>query len=411
MAFSKEIQIKYIDKIIFSCFIGLVFILPFAHTMSIRSVFMFLPAVLWFYKMALMRKVLFIKNPMTIPLAIFVVAAAVSLLTAVDPKYTLRELRGEMLADFLLFFLLLNNLHDRNQVEWIIASLLAGSLAHGIYGLTQYFSNELNLFDYNIKAWGFTAGFISYSVFLITVIPFNIYKLATEAGKKRLLAAILLILNLFMLYAVHQRGALIALIVQSLLFFWFSKRRLAFFLSLALIVLAITSLPRRLIYHGEGGIDLNIKDRTQADNTVNTRVLLWKFSLKEISRRPFTGIGFGRHSFSAKYKEFKGTELWHALNTFLNITLQLGVQGLAAFVFMLYRLIRTFWIGQKENEGARRLFYLAMVLCIIGFFVRNMFDDHYVDDNAQMLWVLMGVGMAVFLNIDRLKYRGLFREA
>ncbi len=70
MDLSQEKQIKYIDKIMDWCFMGLVFILPIAHTMSIRSVFMFLPMALWLYKMVLKKEILFVRNQMTLPLCL-----------------------------------------------------------------------------------------------------------------------------------------------------------------------------------------------------------------------------------------------------------------------------------------------------------------------------------------------------
>ncbi|GBD96433.1 MAG TPA: O-antigen ligase domain-containing protein [Nitrospirae bacterium] len=407
MDFSKNKQLEYIDKIIEVCFICLVFILPVAHTMTIRSIFIYLPAILWVYKMILKKEVLFIRNQMTLPLIIFSVIAALSLLTAVNPGYALRELQGEMITDFLLFFLLLNNVRNMKQVNRIILSLLFGSLVQGIYSVFTYFSQNGNwlesLLDYNIKAWGLTAGYISYSVFLITIIPFIFYKIMTSAGQKRFMFILLLLLNLFMLYLTHQRGALVALFVQVFIFFWFVKRRMAY-LVIGIAALAIFIMPSNLLYHGTDVVDLKTEETVNYENTINSRIALWKFTVREIAGHPFSGIGFGRHSFSAKYNQFRGTDLWHSLNTFLNITIQLGIQGLLAFIFILYRLTKTYVSGLKESRGEAYYFFLASLMCIAGFFIRNMFDDHYVDDNGQMFWVLTGLALAVFIQIKKLAY-------
>ena len=47
-----------------------------------------------------------------------------------------------------------------------------------------------------------------------------------------------------------------------------------------------------------------------------------------------------------------------------------------------------------------------MTALITGFFVRNMFDDLYVDDSAQLLWVLIAAAMAVFSMVDKFEYQG-----
>lgn len=407
---TKERQIEIIDRVMVWCFAGLVFVLPMAHTMSIRSVFMFLPLFLWIYKMVLARSIIFVKNQMTAPLAAFAVVASVSLFTAVDPAYTLEELRGEMATDFMLFFLVLNNVRTKDQMRFIIAGLLLGSLVHGLFSSYVYFSGAFDLLDHSFKVGGLTGGYISYSVFIITIIPFIVYMAVTSGGWKRYTLAGLLLLNLLMLYLTHQRGAIVALFVMLLVFFWLIKK-MVYVLALAgIIILATVVMPSRLLYHGEADVALTTETAPVYSNTINSRIALWKFTMTEIGSHPFTGIGFGRYSFAAKYSQFRGTDLWHALNTFLNLAIQLGVQGLAVFLFVIYRLINTFRIGASESFGDSRYLFIATLLSLVGFFVRNMFDDHYVDDNAQMFWVLMGLSVSAFIRIEGIGYRGIFRR-
>ena len=410
MDFSQERQIKYIDKIMHWCFMGLVFILPIAHTMSIRSVFMFLPMALWLYKMVLKKEILFVRNQMTLPLTVFAIVATLSVFTAINPKYTLRELRGEMITDFLLFFLILNNIRDMKQVNNIVLSLLIGSFVQGIYSSLHYFSMDWNLLNYDIKVGGLTGGYISYSVFLISILPFVAYKIVDSSGSKRFFFIGLIFINLFMLYLTHQRGAWIALIVQVFTFFLLLRRWILCTAVVGVIAVTLFLIPSGILYHGQKGINVAADNALNTDNTINSRIALWRFTLKEIGQHPFTGIGFGRHSFSMQYQQFRKTDLWHAHNTFLNLTIQLGFQGLLAFAFILYRLARTYWIALKEAEGETYYFFLASLISTVGFFVRNMFDDHYVDDNAQMFWVLTGLSVAVFINIKKLTYSSIFSE-
>ncbi len=409
MSLSKEKQLEYIDKTIAVCLMGLVIILPIVHTMTIRLIFIYVPIVLWIYKMTRKKGNLFVRNHLTVPIIIFSIIAALSLFTAVDSRYTLRELRGEMIVGFLVFFVLLNNVCDMKQVNRIILSLLFGSLVQGIYSFFTYFSQDWSLLDYNVRAWGLTAGYISYSVFLVTVIPFIFYEIMTSVRQKRFLFILLLLLNLFMLYLTHQRGALVALFIQVLIFFWFVKRKMVC-LVIGTVTLAIFIMPSNLLYHGTDVVDLKTEVAVNHENTINSRIALWKFTVREISSHPFTGIGFGRHSFSTKYDQFRGTDLWHALNTFLNITIQLGIQGFLAFIFILYRLTKTYVAGLKESEGEVYYFFLASLMCITGFFVRNMFDDHYVDDNGLMFWVLTGLALSVFIQIKKLVYNDIFSQ-
>ncbi len=394
MTIATERQIEHIDGIMLWCFAGLVMILPVAHTMTVRSLFMFLPAMLWIYKMAVKREFLFLKNPMTLPIALFAATAIFSLFTAVSPKYTLRELRGEMITDFLLFFLVLNNVRDEKGVDFIISSLLLGSLVNGLFSAVDYFQKGWNILDYSFKVSGLTAGYISYSVYIVSIMPFAVCRAITSRNRQRFFYVFLIALNAAMVFLTHQRGALVALFVQALVFFWFIKRWLLLAM-LALAAVSIFVMPKNLLYHGDTAIDVNVMETEHYKNTINSRIALWRFTLREISERPFAGIGFGRHSFSEAFPRFKGTEHWHSLNTFLNITIQLGVQGLVFFIFMLFMLARALTLGILRAEGSDRYFMLAFLMSMAGFFARNMFDDHYVDDNGAMFWVLMGMGVYI----------------
>ena len=134
--------------------------------------------------------------------------------------------------------------------------------------------------------------------------------------------------------------------------------------------------------------------------TVDARWAAARFSLERIVETPFQMIGFGRRSFVKKYPDFylryKGVLIWHAHNTFLDIALQTGVQGLFIFLFMLYKFLRTFYTGARQGEEpVPRFFLLASFWMVIVFFVRNLSDDFFVDDSALLFWLLAGAAVAI----------------
>jgi O-antigen ligase len=88
--------------------------------------------------------------------------------------------------------------------------------------------------------------------------------------------------------------------------------------------------------------------------------------------------------------------MWHAHNTFLNLAVQTGVQGLLLFCFLLYRMLK--YCREREKCGGSpviRYFSLATFLMIITFFVRNLSDDFFIDDSALLFWFLSGIVFAV----------------
>jgi len=407
MRLSGQKQAAYLDKAINVCLVGLVLVLPVAHTMTIRMIFLFLPLALWIWKMVVKKEVIFVNNSLLFPLLLFSVFVVISYFSAIDPAYTLREIRGELGTNILIFLVVVNNVNTMKDAERLITALLLGSLLHGVYSLYLYLSGPLNIMDLNHKVGGLTGGYITYSVFLMIAIPFMVYRAIKSPMPMKGFYIMLLFFNLFMLFLTHQRGAVLALVAEAFVFLILTRRWKSMAVFALLLVISVQLLPDHVIYHGQRGINIEAAQSKDYRNTIESRIGLWWFTTGEIASRPFEGIGFGRHSFHKKYEQYKGTDLWHAHNTFLNLAVQLGVQGLLAFLFLLYVILATLYRAFKAaNENS--ILYAAMIALVTGFFIRNMFDDLYVDDSAQLFWVLIATAMAVFAKIDKLVYERLF---
>ncbi len=111
-------------------------------------------------------------------------------------------------------------------------------------------------------------------------------------------------------------------------------------------------------------------------------------------------IGYGRGSFVKKYRDFylqyKGAQLWHAHNVFLDVALQTGVQGLVLFFFLLYRILKFSYVSAAaENFPLRKIYFLSSFVMVISFFVVNLFDDCFIDDSALLFWFLVGAAVAL----------------
>jgi hypothetical protein len=57
-------------------------------------------------------------------------------------------------------------------------------------------------------------------------------------------------------------------------------------------------------------------------------------------------------------------------------------------------LIALLWPRSPPGRGdSLRLFGAATAIMVIGFAVRNFFDDFFVDDSSQLLWLLAGLAL------------------
>ncbi len=390
---------KFIDRFILFCFCVLVIFLPIAHTETIRAFSFGIPLGLWIIKMLITRKWLFTRTPLDIPILLFTIVAGLSLITAVDLQYSLEEYTGEWLTGVVLFYLVVNNFREE-QSKYLLGALLLGNLLMVTYGIYDFFHRGGSLFSYQIRAGSLHSGFGTFGTYLITILPYLL--LAVFFVRKisnRLALLCLLFLNFFALYLTHSRGAWIAATISLFLAGWkFLPKKILVVSMATAAVLFFFLAPQTIIKHHAGVISSGAPPTSI--ETGQARWELIKFSLEKIKENPFRMIGFGRRSFVKKYQDFylqyKGALLWHAHNTFLNIALQTGLQGLAIFCFLIYKLIKyCYGRANFENSLLPKYFLLATLLMVITFFVRNLSDDFFIDDSALLFWFLSGAAVSL----------------
>lgn len=390
---------SFIDHFILFCFCVFVFFLPIAHTETIRAFSFGIPAGIWFLRMIFQRRWLAVKTPLDLPIILFTIVTALSLITAVDFRYSVHEYLEEWLSGILLFYLVVNNLRE-GQMKYLLGVLLIGNMVMVSCGIYDFFHRGGALFDYRVRAGSLHSGFYTFSVYLLTTIPYLLIAFfSLKRSAARLALALLLFLNFFALYLTHTRGAWVAMAVLLLGVGWkfWPKKWLLISAGIAVLIVYLFA-PQKILLHHTG-----ISPPGAPNDFIETSQARWeliKFSLEKIRENPFQMIGYGRGSFVKKYRDFylqyKGAQLWHAHNVFLDVALQTGVQGLVLFFFLLYRILKFSYVSAAaENFPLRKLYFLSSFVMVISFFVVNLFDDCFIDDSALLFWFLVGAAVAL----------------
>ncbi len=387
--------LRYIDQIMLFCFGVLVIFLPIAHTETVRAFAIGIPLVLWIIKAILCRRFLFMRTPLDLPILLFTLVAALSVVTAVDPKYSLEEFIGEWLIKICLFYLVVNNIRPE-QVKYILGALLLGNIIMVGYGIFEFIRDGGEILNYGTRAGSLHSGVGTFSTYLVTVIPYIFLALFfMKRTPYRLIILALLSLNLFALLLTYSRGSWVVIVVLALMLGLKTVPRKVFLPSLLLIGLIIFwGVPQKVFQYYDRFTDSNAYP-----DSYRGRWILAEFTLKKIKEAPFRMNGFGQRSFAKQNFEFiekyGRLQMWHAHNTFLNIALQTGVQGLILFCFLLYRLLKYCHEKAKLEGNPLRKFYLtATFIMVITFFVRNLSDDFLIDDSALLVWFLSGIVFA-----------------
>jgi O-antigen ligase len=390
--------IKFIDYFILFCLCVLVIFLPIAHTESIRAFSLGIPAGLWIIKAILCRRFLFVRTPVDLPILLFTLVAGLSVVTAVDPRYSLQEFIGEWIIGICLFYLVVNNVQSE-QVKYILGALLLGNIIMVTYGIFDFFRDGGQVLNYATRAGSLHSGVGTFSTYLVTVIPYILVALFYEEKMSNRLAILALFsLNCLALVLTYSRGSWIT--VGILLFVMgciFLPKRI-FIPSFAVLVVGISFLFSQEI---SSYYQRFIPSPNHMPDSYQSRWALTKFSAEKILENPLQMNGFGHGTFVKKFRHeefwlgYKGAGMWHAHNTFLNLAIQTGLQGLFLFCFLLYRMLK--YCREREKSGGSpviRYFSLATFMMIVAFFFRNLSDDFFIDDSALLFWFLSGIVFA-----------------
>jgi O-antigen ligase len=377
----------------------LLFSLPFAYITAVREIALGLAAFFWVMAMVLNRRLSFQKTPLDWPLLAWVGVALLSLLWAVNPAYSFKEIKGEILKGLLIFYLVCYGLNREDRLKQVFLSLIVSNLLMVFWGFWFFYAEGGRLNEFTVRASSLHSGYGSLGTYLITVFPFLLIGCFSPLLKKFRWALWGLVgVNLFCIYITFGRAMWLAVALEiAVLGLVLLRKRVVLILSLVLLVLFLL-IPKTVWFHNERlpsgpGISSQTIGGTGGD-----LIDVWKLSFSFLQDRPFQGIGFGRNSFSETFKDFRAQHqplLWHAHNTFLNIFFQTGLQGLVVFLWLVMTTL--YCLYQRSKEGILSwpgMFALAAAIMVLGFFSRNLFDDFYVDDNALLFWYLIGAGLS-----------------
>jgi len=335
------------------------------------------------------------------PWVLYGLAAALSLLNAVDPAYSLKELRAEVLKGVILFYTGVHFIRTEEHVKQVWAALMAGAGLMGFFALILFFIKGGNLLHHYMRAGSLHNGYGGFGTYLVTIWPFVLLApMAFDSARLKPLWMGLIAITAFSGYLTFSRATRICMLIElGLVLVILSRRRLRTALAGCAICLVLFAAAVWLVpgaSHGERWSQL-LKNPAKVGGTAGDLVAVWGNSLDYIAEHPFTGIGLGRHSFSKAFPEFRATHqplLWHSHNMFIEAALQMGLQGLIAILWALIALLVVLWPhAPPEKSDTAGLFGAAAALMVVGFSLRNLTDDFFVDDSGFLLWLLAGLAL------------------
>jgi|SRR5579859_149917 len=196
--------------------------------------------------------------------------------------------------------------------------------------------------------------------------------------------------SVYCLLLTFSRGGYLGFLVGLLVLGIIRERKLLFVLAILLVSwqsLVPNAVRERVLMTYQQGEGL--------DASAEERVTIWQDAVDVITRNPLLGTGFDTYAYMGRVGDYKDTH-----NYYLKVFLELGLIGLAVFLWELRTVGKMTWQLFRASEdpwlsGLAGAFF-AMLFCAV---VVNFFGDRwtYLQVNG-FFWVLVGlISRALFI--------------
>jgi O-antigen ligase len=356
--------------------------------------------------------------PLLWPLTIFVGWATISLLWAPSYEYAVPEVIKWI--EIILVMLMVVDARDRWSASWVIAGVLASGVFQASLGIWQYGLRGIGPETFRIsghlyRAYGTFEQPNPYAGYIGLIWPIAAGLLIGQISnlKSQIRSATCALLL----------AICVLLLVAALVFSW---SRGAWMGALAAVVVMAAALPRR-VWLGVGGVALAIAmllsantigllpnairsrltDFTQqvqvfdvrgvgindANYAVLERLAHWQAAGEMIRYHPWTGVGFSNYEPTYAHYALMNwpISLGHAHNYYLNVTAELGIPGLLAYLLMWGAILWQTVRALRRGSGWQRGLALGLLGAWTHLSVHHLFDNLYVNNTHLLFGALLGV--------------------
>jgi len=413
--------------------ISLFFMMPILPTMTLAGLVIY-TFICYIIKLIRQKRVLRIE-----PVDITAAAFALVMLSGGFISVSSASLKPALIfVCFLAAYFLVTGLIRSG--EWLtrcsVACVISAALI-SLYGLFRYFTGTSVMADawLDDEMFGSIRGRAVSTLenpnmlgeYLVLILPIAVGILIWRYGGLRKFSALICIgLMGACLLCTWSRGAWLACMLAMVLFVFMWHRRAVF-----LILAGVASVPFLPMILPESIISRFTSIGNMGDSSTSYRVYIWRAAINMIKDNFVSGIGIGE---GAWYKIYPGYSYLgieaapHSHNLFLQITLELGVTGIALFLiflFLLYQSGFTFFsklsndriavpeslsfndthISSDPNKNIRRSksdlrISAAAPLCgIFAVLVQGMTDYAWYNYRVYlMFWLICGLASAYIRN-------------
>ena len=294
------------------------------------------------------------KNPIDMPIALFVILIIVSTITSINPMGSFRDLAIHLLS-ISFMFVMVNSIKDKEELNILLTILVGTASLVALYGLFQYKAGvemEAKWLDTSNNEGITTRVFSVFgnpnilAEYLIMTTPISIALFwQTKKLHKKILFLLTSLLLTGTLVLTFSRGGWLGFAFGIFIFILLVEKRLLLLL-IPLGLGAINFLPPTIL-------NRILSIANFADSSNNYRIRIWKITLEIIRDYLPSGVGLGYIPFKQTFETYIRTmPAYHSHNTYLEVLAEMGIPGiiiLIMLIFVLYKYsIKTLVKGEDK---------------------------------------------------------------
>ncbi len=361
--------ISNLDRAILSLLV--LYCLTAVISISLSEIGYFGAFFVWLVKIAYTGELNLKRTPADLPFVIFTFLTLCAVFIGLDGLPELSN-KFKPLSLMLMFPLVVNNVKDKKTVYYLfLCFFVSGLLQSAVIIYKGFTTKNLSL---GLGIGGTMSVTLTAGELLVTLLGAALSFFCFDKDKKvRALAFFTLTLGFIALAFTLARGAWVAFIGVLLVFAFLGRKKIFGAVLLALILLFCGSYYFK--DHVAGKKIYSIFKLTSG--TTPQRFAMWRSGLRMVQDHP---LGVGIDNVIKKYKNYcepeeKNRIRGHLHNNYLQIAVERGVFALAAFLWLLYIVVKTVYLNYLRSTNYRvKVLCCSVLLALTAFMVAGVFE-------------------------------------
>ena len=412
----------------------LIFFQPFNHFNAFREISFYGLLILFLIKLFKGEiKTIGFKDKTIIALSLL---TGWSLLVSIFGPYPINSLNAiskNLLQEILIFLVIItefNNIRELKKLFWIVV------VSFTVATFTSIIENAI--VDWNSfrrmtpsTSWRaistiFFRGYANNATFYLPFITVWLVAI-NEAAWKKWLGIITLPTGFFLVYIYDARSPFLTIPIAIFFILLIAKRYKIAIVFIIAAVLSITIMYSTKPDTFSRYVTLSNPKTYTTDQGLSNRLGLWQVVLHFIKERPLTGYGYGWKKLAWVVKENSSEEFWKEKlpsaynyyvqdahlsygrvsphNLALQISFEIGIIGLAIFIWLWITIILKIFKAFKFHKGTEtRNFLLCCIGVIISYAMINITNGFWQENYGNIIFLFLASIIVVYRESENYEF-------